>query len=109
MADRHPRSTLTLKGSLATKKEAIMKTIRAFIKSYPVTTYFVLAFAISWGGLLLVIGGPGRIPGTAEETTKLFPAMYLVTIAGPSLAGLLLTGLTSGWAGFRELGSRLLT
>src|SRR5215204_2668348 len=85
-----------------------MKTIRAFIKRHPVLSYFVLAFAISWGGILPIIGGVGAIPGTAEETTKLFPAVYLVTVAGPSLAGLLLTGLTGGWTAFRELGSRLL-
>jgi membrane protease YdiL (CAAX protease family) len=85
-----------------------MKTIKAFIKSHPLLSYFVLAFAISWGGILPIIGGVGAIPGTAEETTKLFPAVYLVTVAGPSLAGLLLTGLTGGWTAFRELGSRLL-
>jgi len=85
-----------------------MKTIKAFIKSHPVLSYFVLAFAISWGGILPIIGGVGAIPGTAEQTTKLFPAVYLVTVAGPSLAGLLLTGLTGGWTAFRELGSRLL-
>ena len=85
-----------------------MKTIKAFIKSHPVLSYFVLAFAISWGGILPIIGGVGAIPGTAEETTELFPAVYLVTVAGPSLAGLLLTGLTGGWTAFRELGSRLL-
>jgi uncharacterized protein len=85
-----------------------MKTIKAFIKSHPVLSYFVLAFAISWGGILPIIGGVGAIPGTAEKTTKLFPAVYLVTVAGPSLAGLLLTGLTGGSTAFRELGSRLL-
>ena|SRR5829696_529279 len=85
-----------------------MKTIKAFIKSHPVLSYFVLAFAISWGGILPIIGGVGAIPGTTEETTELFPAVYLVTVAGPSLAGLLLTGLTGGWTAFRELGSRLL-
>jgi membrane protease YdiL (CAAX protease family) len=85
-----------------------MKTIKAFIKSHPLLSYFALAFAISWGGMLLIIGGVGAIPGTAEETTKLFPAVYLVTVAGPSLAGILLTGLTGGWAGLRELLSRLL-
>ena len=85
-----------------------MKTIKAFIKSHPLLSYFALAFAISWGGMLLIIGGPGAIPATAEETTKLFPAVYLVTVAGPSLAGILLTGLTGGWTAFRELGSRLL-
>jgi len=85
-----------------------MNSIKVFIKKHPVLSYFALAFAISWGGVLLVIGGPGAIPGTAEEATKLFPAVYLVTVAGPSLAGLLLTGLAGGWTAFRELGSRLL-
>src|SRR5215204_6337672 len=85
-----------------------MKTIKAFIKRHPVLSYFVLAFAISWGGILPIIGGVVAIPGTTEETTELFPAVYLVTVAGPSLAGLLLTGLTGGWTAFRELGSRLL-
>src|SRR5215213_7261834 len=85
-----------------------MKTIKAFINRHPVLSYFVLAFAISWGGILPIIGGVGAIPGTAEQTTKLFPAVYLVTVAGPSLAGLLLTGLTGGWAGLRQLLSRLL-
>src|SRR5829696_2620000 len=82
-----------------------MKTVKAFIKSHPVLSYFVLAFAISWGGILPIIGGVGAIPGTAEETTELFPAVYLVTVAGPSLAGLLLTGLLEelGWTGFAIL------
>ncbi len=29
-----------------------MTTIKAFIKSHPVLTYFALTFAISWGGFL---------------------------------------------------------
>jgi len=85
-----------------------MKTIKAFITRHPVLAYYVLVFAISWGGVLLVIGGPGRIPGTAEEIAKIFPVAYLATVAGPSLAGVLLTGPVGGRAGFRELLSRLL-
>jgi membrane protease YdiL (CAAX protease family) len=85
-----------------------MKTIKAFVKSHPLLSYFTLTLAISWGGMLLVIGGPGAIPTTAEQTARLFPAVYLVTVAGPSVAGILLTGLAGGWTGLRELGSRLL-
>lgn len=36
----------------------IMSTIKAFIKRHPVPTYYVLTFAISWGGL-----GDGRTSG----------------------------------------------
>jgi hypothetical protein len=44
-----------------------MKTIKAFIKSRPVISYFALTFAISWGGMLLIMvaGGAGGIPMVA--------------------------------------------
>jgi uncharacterized protein len=92
----------------AARKEGIAMTIKAFIARHPVLTYYVLAFAISWGGVLWIIGGPRRISGTPEEIAKIFPVAYLATVAGPSLAGILLTGLVGGMAGFRELLSRLL-
>jgi membrane protease YdiL (CAAX protease family) len=83
-------------------------TIKPFIESHPVLTYYALTFAISWGSLLLVIGGPGKIPGTPEQFETLLPIAGLALVGGPSVAGLLLTGLVSGRAGFRELLSRLL-
>ena len=85
-----------------------MTTIKTFIKRHPVPTYFALTFAISWGGILLVIGGPGGIPGTSEQTEMLFPIALVVMLAGPSVAGILLTGLAYGRAGLREFLSRLL-
>jgi len=84
-----------------------MRTIEAFIKSHPVLTYFVLTFAISWGGLLLVIGGPGRILGTSEKFDMLLPFVILALLAGPSVSGILTTALVDGKAGFREFQSRL--
>src|ERR687898_2232019 len=88
--------------------EDVMKTIKAFIKKHPVLTYFALTFAISWGGVLLVIGGPSGIPGSPEQFERLLPFAIPVMIVGPGVAGLLLTGLVQGRAGFRELLSRLL-
>jgi membrane protease YdiL (CAAX protease family) len=107
MADHSSCSTLILKGSLTTK-ETIMKTIKAFIKSHPVLSYLALAFAISWGGFVMVVG-PGGFPGTGSQFDTLTTFVVLAMLAGPSVAGLLLTGLVSGGAGFRELLSRLLT
>jgi hypothetical protein len=80
----------------------------AFIKQYSVLIYYVLVFIISWGGVLMVIGGLGKIPGTAEEFARMIPLAIPALLAGPFLMGLLLTGLVSGKAGFRDLGSRLL-
>ena len=86
-----------------------MSTVMSFIKKHPMLTYFALAFAISWGGILLVVGGPDAIPSPSEQAMKLLPVAILVMLVGPSVAGLLLTGLVDGRAGFRELLSRLFT
>jgi membrane protease YdiL (CAAX protease family) len=86
-----------------------MRTIKAFITRHPVPTYFALTFAISWGGVLLVIGGPSGIPSTTEQSEKLFPVVFLAMLVGPSVAGILLTGLVHRSAGLRGVLSRLLT
>jgi uncharacterized protein len=91
------------------RKEDIMATIKTSIKKHPVLTYFALTFAISWGGILLVIGGPGGILPAPEQFEKLLPMVVLALMAGPSVAGILLTGIVDGKAGFRELLSRLLS
>jgi CAAX protease family protein len=72
-----------------------------------VRTYFVLVFAISWTGVMLVVG-PGGIPTTIERLMTLGPAVYAAMLVGPSVAGLLMTSLVSDRAGLRELLGRLL-
>jgi hypothetical protein len=42
-------------------------TREVFITRRPVMAYFVLTFAISWGGFLLA-GGPGIFAGTSWQT-----------------------------------------
>jgi uncharacterized protein len=83
-----------------------MSTIRALIERRPVQTYYALVFAISWGGILILVGS-GGIPGTSEQVARLFPSVLVMQFAGPSIAGLFMTGLVSGGAGLRELLSRL--
>lgn len=84
-----------------------MSTTKMFIKRHPLLTYFTLAFAISWGGLLLLIGGPGAIPSPNEQAMLLVPVAILVMVVGPSVAGILLTGFVYGRAGYREFLSQL--
>jgi hypothetical protein len=82
--------------------------VKAFIIRHPVRTYFVLAFAVSWAGVLFVVG-PGGLPTTIERLMTIGPAVYVAMLAGPSVAGLLMTALVSGRAGLREVLARLLT
>ncbi|MHB8108182.1 MAG: CPBP family intramembrane glutamic endopeptidase [Candidatus Cryosericum sp.] len=81
--------------------------ISVFIKRHPVSTYFVLTFAISWGCILLAIVGFGGIPATKEQFNAQLPVAIVAMLGGPSISGILLTGLVSGKAGFRELLSRI--
>jgi len=85
-----------------------MATIKAFIRRHALPAYFALTFAISWGAVLVVIGGPGGLRGTTAQSDPLFPFVYLAMLAGPSAAGILLTSLVDGRAGLRELMGRLL-
>lgn len=76
-----------------------------FIK-YPVVTYYLVTFLISWGGLVLLIGGPGSISSQPSSTPFLY--VYLVTVSGPIVTSLVLTGLYKGKQGYSELFARLL-
>jgi membrane protease YdiL (CAAX protease family) len=80
---------------------------KAFIETHPVLTYFVLTFAISWGGVLLAVG-LGGTAGTPDQPDPLFALEILAMLGGPSVAGVLVTGVVHGRAGLRELLSRLL-
>jgi membrane protease YdiL (CAAX protease family) len=84
-----------------------MKAVEAIIYRRPVATYFALAFTISWGGIL-VVAGPGGIPGTTDQTKTLLPFAVLAMLVGPSVASVLMNSLIYGRAGRRNLLSRLL-
>jgi membrane protease YdiL (CAAX protease family) len=75
-----------------------------FIKRHSLLIYFTLTFIISWGAVL-ILAGPNGIPVAEDQAVVLGMALLL----GPSVAGILLTGLTSGRDGFRDALSHLLT
>ena len=82
-------------------------TSKGFIKKHEVPAYFALTFAISWGGFLIVVG-PGGFANTSWQTDGRFPFAVLAMLAGPSVAGLVLTGLVDGTSGLREILRRVL-
>src|SRR5688572_14012990 len=85
-----------------------MRIVEAFLRRHPVSAYFGLTFTISWAGVLLVIGGPAGMTGVKAQDNALFPLALLAMLAGPSVTGILLTGLIDGKRGLREFRSRLL-
>ena len=78
------------------------------IRRHPLLAYYVLTFAISWGGFVLVLE-PSSLVNTNWEAEGNFLSAVMVMLAGPSIAGLLLTGLVDGRAGYRDLFLRLRT
>jgi CAAX protease family protein len=84
-----------------------MMGIKVFMKGYPVLTYYILTFIISWGGLVLAVGPGGFANADVWKTASLAFAV-MAMLAGPTIAGLLMTSITEGRAGFRQLFSRLL-
>jgi|YNPMSStandDraft_1061717.scaffolds.fasta_scaffold19942_5 hypothetical protein len=84
-----------------------MTNIKAFTKSHSAWIYFVLTFFISWGGVLLAIGGVSGIPANAEQIEKLLPLVVLTLTIGPILTSLVLISIIDGKNGLREFLSRL--
>ena len=84
-----------------------MKTMHSIMKRYPVLIYYFLAFVISWGTLLWVMGPEGFIGAQVTAESKM-PLLFLAILSGPTVAGLLLTGILHGREGMRGLLKRLL-
>ncbi|OIP17824.1 MAG: hypothetical protein CO105_15385 [Comamonadaceae bacterium CG_4_9_14_3_um_filter_60_33] len=71
------------------------------LRRYPVCSFFALAFGISWGGILIVMAATdfNLLDLRPLDTGLIFVLMLL----GPSVAGLALTALLEGRAGFHRL------
>jgi membrane protease YdiL (CAAX protease family) len=78
----------------------------ASIKKRPVLTFVALTFLISWGGILVVVG-PAKLTH-GQDFERLMVFAYPFMLLGPSVAGIVLTGLLGGRTGLRELRARAL-
>src|SRR5687768_6805234 len=100
------RSETRLTTHSGDRERIAMTRFKTLITKHQVATYFALTFLISWGGVLLIVGGPGAM--FQAQNTALFPFALVAMVAGPCVSGLLLTGLIDGRPGLRELRMRLL-
>lgn len=81
--------------------------MNAFVQRHPAASYFLLAIALSWGGIVAIIG-TGSLPASVAQAERLFVPVYLAMLVGPSVGGLVVTALTGGGAGLRAYRERLL-
>ncbi len=79
--------------------------IRSLFRRYPIATYFVLAFAISWGWTFLIIG-PASLRGETFDISMVIRVAMLI-LTGPLIAGILSTYLVDGKDGLRDLWGRI--
>jgi CAAX protease family protein len=79
--------------------------LESWLQRHPLIGYFALAYAISWGGILIVLGATDFDLGELRplDTGLIFVLMLL----GPSISGLALTALLDGRDGLRRLGASL--
>lgn len=76
------------------------------VRRYPATFYFVLAYLIAWGGILLIVG-PTNLAALAGEATQTgtmgiegqVMLVFAAMLAGPSIAGLLMARIVDGRSG----------
>ena len=78
----------------------------AFVERHPVTTFFTLAFLISWGGVF-AITLPTGIPGQGEAVDRLYGLVFLPMLAGPFLSALILSAILGGRSDLAALLRRL--
>jgi membrane protease YdiL (CAAX protease family) len=79
--------------------------LKTFIKRHPALTYFVLVYAITWGGILLIVrafAAPGETASTA-----LVALVALPMLLAPGIAGIAVTALVEGRDGLKALLSRM--
>jgi hypothetical protein len=75
--------------------------MKAKLQHFALPLYFVMAYAIAWGGCLLVAAARGF--DTAGIGMADIFLMFMFMLAGPSLSGVLLTAYFEGKSGLRDL------
>ena len=80
-------------------------TVTGFIRRHPIPSYFLLAYLITWTGVLAAVG-PKFLQG---EDIQLIDGMIMLAamLAGPSVAGLACARIVDGRIGLRDLFSRM--
>ena len=78
--------------------------ISLWVKEYPLVVYFILAYVITW---IIVLPVVASAQGFISVPTSLY-ALHYLSAYGPLLAAVIVTGITDGGDGLRELLGRMI-
>ena len=78
--------------------------VKALIQRLQLPSYFMLAYDITWLGILLILVASGFQLGTLPQGSVAL--IFFAMLLGPSLSSIFMTALLSGRDGFRQLWSR---
>jgi uncharacterized protein len=78
---------------------------RQFVERHPVLSYFVLVYALTWGGVLLIVQALAA-PANVDMTSRV-AIVGLPMLLAPPLAGITVTALADGRAGLSAMLSRM--
>lgn len=82
-----------------------MKTM-PLLRRHPLVGYFLLAYSITWGGILLLLASKGFDLATPRPWEK--TVIVALMLLGPSISGVVLMSWLDGRAGLQEMWSRLM-
>ncbi|MEW1951007.1 CPBP family intramembrane glutamic endopeptidase [Pseudarthrobacter sp902506025] len=86
-----------------------MHALAASMRRHPLPWYFGATLFLSWGAIVGAVWAvTGGLSPTPEQFQRTIPATVPAMLLGPAVASLVLTGVASGRAGYRDLRSRLL-
>jgi len=94
-----------------TSRPATVSPLKRLIHGHPLTAYFVLAFVLSWIPILPLTlsrnAGVGLLPYDVPDIL-MYVLLVLTTFSGPTLAALMVIGLTEGRAGVKQFFKRFI-
>jgi CAAX protease family protein len=83
--------------------------IKSFVARHPLLSYFVIAYGITWGGILIFLASRGfqLTSLQVQDASFMFVIVFLAMLLGPSTSGLVLTAVLDGHNGLREVWLRI--
>ena len=83
--------------------------IKTFVERHPLVSYFVIAYGITWGSILvfLATGGFQFTSLQVQDASILFVIIFLAMLVGPSTSSLFLTAILDGRSGLQDLWLRI--